>query len=101
MSLQSVVQIRDVGLVMFVVMNLHGFGIDGRLQGVVIVGKFGQGKALGVIGSPGGKGREGQGSRPAAGGNEELATSQRKHVQSPCEKKLEAGRPPAGCRPTP
>jgi len=50
---QSLVQIIDIGFVMPIMVDFHGFGIDGRLKGVVVVRKLGQGKALGVIGGPG------------------------------------------------
>src|SRR6267142_1102994 len=42
MLAQRIIEVRDVGLVVLAVMDLHGLGVDVRLEGREIIGKLGQ-----------------------------------------------------------
>jgi hypothetical protein len=71
-------------LVVLVVVDLHRFRIDVRLQGVVGVGQLRQGEALGllVVGQHG-EGGQGQRGGAGAGAAEEVAARQVVHCVSP------------------
>ena len=56
--LERAVQVRDVGVVVLGVVDLHGFGRDGRLQRRVVVGQIGKGDF--TPGGGGGQVRGGQ-----------------------------------------
>lgn len=70
----GLVEFTDVGGVMFVVVNLHGFGIDPRFEGIVVVAEGGEFKDWGNFrGRFGGEAMGGEGE--GAGGEGEIFKS--------------------------
>src|SRR5579884_1097358 len=49
MSFECLVQIVHVGLVVPIVVNLHGLGVNGRLQGIVGIRQWGERESHGVL----------------------------------------------------